>query len=248
MNEYIYHYTTLNTLALMFSNKTLRLNSLANVDDMQEGYADIFGDMSKYIFVSSWTRDKAENVALWNMYTPNMKGVRIGIPASSVKLEHGDDNEVVNIHSKSKILDYKNADFLTDVDYLESHIADLFDKNGGLNRENIAKLGKIKSKIWSFQNEVRFILMGLPANKVEKYPFLSRENNFFEKILHKEDSAINYIDLQLEENSWDNAEIVLGPNTDLGDKRILGALVKTYFPDSNISIRKSDLKIRAKRF
>lgn len=232
----------------MFSNKTLRLNSLANVDDMQEGYADIFGDMSKYIFVSSWTRDRAENVALWNMYTPNMKGIRIGITASSVVLEHGEDNEVTNIHSKNKILAYKNSEFLTGVEYLDNHVAELFGDDGAIGRENIAKLGRIKNKIWSFQNEVRFILMGLPYSKVEKYPFLSRENNFFEKVLHKEESSINYIDLLLADKAWDNAEIILGPNTDLGDKRILGALVKTYFPGSNISIKKSDLKIRAKRF
>jgi hypothetical protein len=234
----------------MFSNKTLRLNSLANVDDMEEGQADIFGDMSKYVFVSSWTRDKAENISLWNMYTPSMKGVRIGIDPSTVSLAHGTDNEVTNIHSKNNILAFKNLNFLSDVDYdySEETVVRLFDSKGNISRRQIANLGKVKNKMWKFQNEVRFILMGLPTNKVEKHDFLSLENNFFEKIMHKEESTINYIDLILTENVWENAEIILGPNTDLGDKRIIGALIKTYFPKSNITMKKSELKIRLKRF
>ncbi len=86
MKNYIYHYTTINTLALMFSNKTLRFNSLSNVDDMEEGQIKHFGDLSKYVFVSSWTKNKYENIALWNMYTQNMTGVRIGIDFTKVQL------------------------------------------------------------------------------------------------------------------------------------------------------------------
>lgn len=86
MNNYIYHYTTIETLELIFSNKTLRLNNLSNVDDMEEGQADIFGDMSKYVFVSSWTKDDLENIPLWQMYTPNMSGIRIKINASKVMI------------------------------------------------------------------------------------------------------------------------------------------------------------------
>lgn len=34
--------------------------------------------LGHYVFVSCWTRNSEENLALWNMYT-NYKGVRIGI-------------------------------------------------------------------------------------------------------------------------------------------------------------------------
>ncbi len=100
----------------MFSNKTLRLNSLSNVDDMEEGQIDIFGDMSKYIFVSSWTKDSLENVALWNMYTPNMSGVRIRINPKKVVLLKDNNKSVININSNKKILAFENNSFLEDVE------------------------------------------------------------------------------------------------------------------------------------
>ena len=233
----------------MFSNKTLRLNSLANVDDMEEGQVDIFGDMSKYIFVSSWTKDNLENVALWNMYTPNMSGIRIKINPSKIILSKNDNNSIVNIHSNKKILAFENNNFLEDVEYLDNPKVDLFSDTGIISRKEIARLGKVKNKIWNFQNEVRFILMGLPANKVDDFKnILSLENSFYESIVHKVDSSINLIDLKINDDIWENAEILLGPNTDVGDDRILRSLIKTYHPKSNIKISKSFLKIRKKNF
>lgn len=36
MNEYIYHYTSIETLALILQSKKIRFNSLKNVDDINE--------------------------------------------------------------------------------------------------------------------------------------------------------------------------------------------------------------------
>ncbi len=59
-------------------------------------------------------------------------------------------------------------------------------------------------------------------------------------------SSINYIDLKLNDNFWNQAEIILGPASDLGDDRIVRSLIKSYYPNSNISLKKSELKIRTK--
>ncbi len=85
MNDYIYHYTTIENLALIFENNTLRLNSLAHVDDMEEGLVNTSKNMSKHLYVSCWTKNKNENIALWNMYSKNMKGIRIGNLKSKIK-------------------------------------------------------------------------------------------------------------------------------------------------------------------
>lgn len=36
MTEFLYHYTTISNLALILKNRTLRLNSLNRVEDLQE--------------------------------------------------------------------------------------------------------------------------------------------------------------------------------------------------------------------
>ena len=36
MEEYLYHYTSIETLLLILKNKTLAFNSLINVDDLEE--------------------------------------------------------------------------------------------------------------------------------------------------------------------------------------------------------------------
>lgn len=68
----LYHYTSINNLALILKSKSIRFGRLDQVNDPTEGMADDFYCLSPYIFVSCWTGNNQENLALWNMYTPNM--------------------------------------------------------------------------------------------------------------------------------------------------------------------------------
>lgn len=59
----IYHYTSLESLALILQNKTIRFNRLDKVDDLEEGNVESLGiKFCKYIFVSCWTEDENENI------------------------------------------------------------------------------------------------------------------------------------------------------------------------------------------
>ena len=78
--EYLYHYTSLETLALILSNKTICFNNLLNVDDIEEARSQDMGDIGRFLYVSCWTSDERESIPLWNLYTPNMHGVRIKLP------------------------------------------------------------------------------------------------------------------------------------------------------------------------
>ena len=247
MAAYIYHYTTINSLALILSNNTLRLNSLSNVDDAEEGLADIFGDMSKYVFASSWTRNKFENVALWNMYTPNMRGVRIGIDPQKINLECNESGEVINIKNFDRTICYANSNFLCDVDYKDSSIVGIISNNGEIRQEDICRVGSVKSTLWKFQEEARFMLMGIPRDGFQCPYFLSKKNWFYEMILKKNETSIDYIDLILSDKVWENAEILLGPNSDSSDEIILSSLIDAHYPNSGIKIEKSTLKIRTRK-
>jgi hypothetical protein len=77
--ETLYHYTSIETLALILKNRNIKFSRLDYVNDPQEGVANDYGNFSQYIFVSCWTDLNEESIAFWNIYTPNAKGIRIGL-------------------------------------------------------------------------------------------------------------------------------------------------------------------------
>lgn len=81
----LYHYTSIESLAMILNNRTLRFNSLINVDDTDEAETDDMGSFGKYAYVSCWTDDKKESIPLWKLYTPDMHGVRITLPTFPFK-------------------------------------------------------------------------------------------------------------------------------------------------------------------
>lgn len=78
--NYLYHYTSLETLALILKNRTICFNNLLYVDDIEEAETEDMEKMGRLIYVSCWTKDSEESIPLWNLYTPNMHGVRIKMP------------------------------------------------------------------------------------------------------------------------------------------------------------------------
>jgi len=77
----IYHYTTLDALALILKNKTIHFSRLDKVDDFQESNLSSKNiNIGHYAFASCWTYDGEENIPLWNMYTGReRKGVRLAM-------------------------------------------------------------------------------------------------------------------------------------------------------------------------
>ena len=78
--EYLFHYTSLENLALILSNKTICFNNLLNVDDSEESETEDMGRFGRFVYVSCWTEDSDESISLWSLYTPDMHGVRIKLP------------------------------------------------------------------------------------------------------------------------------------------------------------------------
>jgi len=78
--EFLYHYTSLETLALILKNKTISFNNLLNVDDIEEAETEDMGKFGRFVYVSCWTEDNVESIPLWNLYTPDMHGVRLRLP------------------------------------------------------------------------------------------------------------------------------------------------------------------------
>lgn len=113
--EYLYHYTNLETLALILKNKTIRFNSLFNVDDLEEAETKDMGKFGKYVYISCWTEDKEESIPLWNLYTFNMQGVRVGLPKNPFKKYNYKNGEYFFKEDVETYFDYssifKNGNF-----------------------------------------------------------------------------------------------------------------------------------------
>ena len=80
----LFHYTTIDTLAHILNNRSIKFNRLDQLDDKTESEA--FADFNplRYIFSSSFTDDPNENIALWRMYADMERGVRLEFESSTM--------------------------------------------------------------------------------------------------------------------------------------------------------------------
>jgi hypothetical protein len=80
----IHHYTSIHNLALILKSKKIRFTRMDLVDDLTENEG-LPSALEKVAYISCWTDDSVENIALWNMYTPDMRGVKITLPEHPFK-------------------------------------------------------------------------------------------------------------------------------------------------------------------
>lgn len=79
--NYLYHYTSIESLALILKNQTFRFRRLDLLDDPEEGKSNDFKRFGRFMFASCWTDISEESLPMWSMYAgQNMKGVRIKLP------------------------------------------------------------------------------------------------------------------------------------------------------------------------
>ncbi|HCE59205.1 MAG TPA: hypothetical protein DER09_15560 [Prolixibacteraceae bacterium] len=243
----LFQYTSINKLALILSSKKIRFNRLDFVNDPHEGKTGDFGSMAMYVFVSCWTKHQEENLALWNMYTEKMRGVRIELPLpifNSYKIDDYSDyiiteQEMLNDRDELFILDAQNNPI--DIVYTnnEDELRPKIQNEIGLKTST---LGVAKKTIWSVENESRYRMQIFP------YDPLLRETNFPEAygkfIDQKIPPSINFYEVKINKNSFEKMRIVVGPKVQPGDEKIIDALVSKYNPTAEIILSKLSNEIR----
>ena len=254
MPDYLYHYTNISSLALILKNKTIRFNSLLNMDDADEVITKNSEYLGKFCFVSSWTDLEEESIPFWGLYTNDMTGVRIKLrvcPFNQKTYVNPADYKGVILNSyipeeivmNQRVFVYPPMEFLRKVEYtnevdkLYPNIIHMITKNedGSFNfTGNFKNIGLYKSSDWSFQSEWRYSILVIPCD----------DNRLFKMDLapHLNDLPFSYIDLIIEDNAFMNMEILTGPKMSNGDKEIVKALVEKYCP--SIKVKESSLKIK----
>ncbi len=216
----IFHYTSIDTLALILENRKIRFNRLDRVDDVRESQTACGIEFGKYFFVSCWTRSAEENIPLWTMYSQDMKGVRIGLPDMPFHMEplepppswnakqvgiilspisfgemFCDTHCILPIFLRPEIL-AGDVKYVTDVSKIYKENVQLVRRPTGdyqLQLRNLPSLPRTKDICWSFQYEHRFALLITPTIPIPPGGF--GEPNFIKRFAnHLLSSFVNNVD------------------------------------------------------
>lgn len=268
MRPYLYHYTTIENLALILKNKTIRFNKLTNTDDLEESKTSDIGNAGQYIFVSCWTDKKAENIPLWHMYSNKLSGVRIGLPFLPFK-EY--DSEVETLIKSPKVKTYipdslnKNQKYMINASFNNSttkeNIKVLYTDDEQLILPEISKIenttkkikfglvGKYKRSCWRFQKEYRYRLWVLPIGHEEimlNHLDSDKFDSGFKRIINQVKLDFDFIDLFIDQENFSKMEIVLGPGVTESQRTLIDCLVATYNPKAKISDSQLNGKIKTR--
>ncbi|MGL5712533.1 MAG: DUF2971 domain-containing protein [Paraclostridium sp.] len=255
--QYLYHYTNIESLALILKYKTIRFSRLDLVDDLEEVETADMGSAGRFYFVSCWTEDENESIPFWYMYTKDMKGVRIKLPSNPF-VEYDVEGEYVSQSFKSNftykeilrpdgIINSAWGDLLIPVTYTDNENLikpTITFKDSGGNGFKLDKIGKYKRSNWSFQKEWRYMIFISPLTLEEMQ--MKRDDLVFERFKNGYNLDIDHYLLNIDNSKFEQMEIMLGPNTSDGEKIMVEALVNKYNPKAKIYDSKLKNKIKLK--
>lgn len=263
--KYLYHYTNIDSLALILKNKTIRLNSLDKMDDLQEQETADIKNLGQFIYVSSWTDDEKESIPMWNMYANIKAGVRIKMVANPFKRHK---TLVTNILKAGySIVGNPNAELDTflpledmmDKNYFvaESYSGEILKKvqytmdvsllYPPVNHSDEQKikietgiLGIYKNQHWKFQKEWRYRMTIVSfvfgsPSEMEKQ-FTLTANKIYRGM---EKQVFPYYDLQIDEEAYRQMEITLSPRITPGNRELIMNTILRYNP--HITVKDSCL-------
>lgn len=256
----IYHYTTIESLALILKNKTLLFNRLDCVDDIEEGSVCSSGIyVGRYVFVSCWTESDEESIPLWKMYGGEKFGVRIGLEKDMFKKYLINDPKwggqqwagsmVLSLPSEEFenegyfILPNQSIDsdyFYRKVQYVDDVAAKTRDSviitpnEDGTYTGNISfgEIGRYKHRRWAFQNETRFALTIFPFNPIMCPNQVDVGTLALHACMQNKELAFTKYFMNLDERILDKMEITLSPSATDGLRTIVDALVRLYAPNA----------------
>ena len=260
-NEYLYHYTNIETLALILQNHTFRFNSLNKMDDLQEQETADLKNVGQFCYISSWTDDVDESIPMWNMYTSINSGVRIKLKKHPFKFHENTADELRQVIN-APVTDNTNGtplkslipfadmfrrkfiaagatpeNILHKVEYSSDHeklYPQLVHVDGDKFSIALGTLGKYKNTHWAFQNEWRYILLLFPLDLNQPVETLSQAAQIMgNKILQGlEKQPFPFYDMIIDDAAYCEMEITLSPKISEGNRIIVENLVKGYNPSA----------------
>lgn len=266
---FLYHYTSVDSLALILKNQTIRLNTLDKMDDLQEQKTRDIENFGKFFFVSSWTSDETESIPMWKMYTSPKSGVRIKMRKNPFKRTPTTGSDFTNafgyVPTDEEAKTFTQDTFLNLADLMKLGVYCPQAWNGDILYEMIyttdkrflepqvvktegdktsisfSELGRYKNEHWKFQKEWRYLMSFIPMDfRLSPEEMYRNFNKTALDIISGTASLpISYFDLEISEDCFKEMEITPSPQMTAGYKILLADLVEKYNPFA--SIRESSL-------
>lgn len=251
----IHHYTTIENLALILKNRTIRFNRLDRVDDLEEGNTVSNGiNLSKYVFVSCWTESVEESIPLWNLYANGKSGVRISLEKDFFEeydIKSTDGIPVVGETVKSIFpfeemfnkryifISFCNDSnfFYRPIEYVDDIITrteNIVQRRGDGIIISFGEVGRYKHKRWAFQDESRFVLTAIPKIydiDISNPIFSSMVVDSFERNI---ELPFDDYFLRIKESAFDKLIVTLCPSATVSQEIMIQSLIKEYAPNSTI--------------
>ena len=261
--EYLYHYTSVETLAQILRNHSIRFNSLEKMDDLQEQEAGDIKNVGQFVYVSSWTDDELESIPMWNLYASLDRGVRIQLCKNPFKLYNNTANDLATVNglkvteasqgnsiqtiiplteifSKGFIsMQNKTKKILFKVEYTnekEKLYPKLVLEDGNWFSINLGKWGTYKNLHWRFQKEWRYILDIFPISLLQSPDKLDTDFQLFANglLFGTEKQPFPYYDMIISDNAFADMQVTLSPRINAGSRIIIQDLIEKYNPKAEI--------------
>lgn len=267
----LYHYASLDTLALILHNRTIRFSRLDKVDDPQEQRSVDSQNLGKMKLVSCWTSSDEESIPMWREYAGAECGVRIQMKSHPFK-RYSVSTESLSKLSSDAVLNTPGGKF----DGLQLPLEDFWDKKyhfkemarsvemlhevqytkdksllfpevirscgNGWVEADLSALGIHKATAWSYQREWRYVLTAVPVGIASIEGDAEAVKRATEVILDRCDPGIpSFYDLAISDEAFSSMKIVASPKMTPGNRVILDALVQKYAP--GIEVAESSIEL-----
>ncbi len=234
----LFHYTNLESLALILKHGTIKFSNLEYLDDPFEKKLliktftkdnprlhDEWENYGKFCYVSCWTAVKEESIPMWDMYADRKRGVRIELPVDMFDKQFN-INERKPFSKPLFHVEHKCVQpELIKVDYRKRSDQEPFIWLTGFDMD---RLGRYKSPAWKFQKEYRFRLYGcLDEDGFTKTYYSSAEimNN---KIALDRPTGSKDVFFKLDGNVIPKIKILKGPDMKEGEEELLLSLAMKH--------------------
>ena len=258
----LYHYTTVESLALILKNRTLRLNPLNKMDDLQEAKSRSRQDYGQFVFVSPWTAMKEESIPMWKMYSSMTAGVRISLPPCPFQIfdltqntfrdptlqEREEMYETEALYPVINVLNELKDGYLSvatnigqqlcKVEYTdddEKICPQIEAIDASQVHINLGEMGVYKSDIWKFQSEYRYRILSVPCKILGGngiQNWIATVNSMVQ--FGRVKSQRQYIDLHLAENMLEQLVVTTSPDISESNKIIIESLMKQFCPKGSV--------------